>query len=510
MRFTHTYTHDNLTFVILFVFSKISRLFYIKYPNSKSISSQNIFPIDRFLSDNKIDVQYIMGGCRCTFRNCENSTQNNPSMHFFHFPFRDLPRCEKWAEYSNNLAFLQLPINQLRNKVVCETHFKEQCFMNIKRERLTKFAIPTLLRTKNGEVVDFEIDQSNPTIYDVQTTKTSKYYEPPTYKPIKLLNSKAGSKVQSASVLRDEDNSVADTLVDASFDYSEIDQEDDMNDSVEITEQAMESEAGEPTLLNGITLTKIEINRFDPECDSDAAPTYTKLKRKVPPMAKSKVQNEHLSGKDSLAKQVNYDDENIEFYDYAPKRSKNADSVSADVKVIRQKPDNSVDKTLFVEAMDKQIKELVDLKQIITQKMDKLEDLQNQSVQTLKTTPTVINAQEKPRSSIEAGPTKTKIQLFNGIKKYLNPSMVALLRMEMFGDTERLYKSDEKSLAVELLNVQTNIYEYMRSELRKYTDNLPSVSNSQILKIFETFVCLQKKKVSVYRRRRMPKVGRKR
>lgn len=410
-----------------------------------------------------------MGGCRCTFRNCENSTQNNPSMHFFHFPFRDLPRCEKWAEYSNNLAFLQLPINQLRNKVVCETHFKEPCFMNIKRERLTKFAIPTLLRTKNGEVVDFEIDQSNPTIYDVQTTKTSKYYEPPTYKPIKLLNSKAG-KVQSANVLREED-SVSDTLIDASFDYSEIDQcqEDDMNDSVEITEQVLESEAGEPTLLNGITLTKIDINptnRFDPDCDSDAAPTYTKLKRKVQPMAKSKVvQNDHVSSKDSSAKQ-DYDDENIEFYDYAPKRSKIVESLPSDITVVRQKPDSSVDKTLFVETMDKQIKEMVDLKQIITMKMDKLEDLQKQSAVSQQPTSVVTNSQEKPRSTIEAGPTKTKIQLFNGIKKYLNPSMVALLRMEMFGDTERQYKSDEKSLAVELLNVQSNIYEYMRSELR--------------------------------------------
>lgn len=389
-------------------------------------------------------------------------------MHFFHFPFRDLPRCEKWAEYSNNLAFLQLPINQLRNKVVCENHFKEQCFMNIKRERLTKFAIPTLLRTKNGEVVDFEIDKSNPTIYDVQTTKTSKYYEPPTYKPIKLLNSnnKAG-KVQSANVVIREEDTVSDTLVDTTFDFSELEQcqDDDLSESVEITEQALDSEASEPTLLNGITLTKIEINRFDPDCDSDAAPTYTKLKRKVQPMVKSKVPNDHASCKDSSVKQ-DYDDEEIEFIDYAPKRLKVAESLPTEMTIVRQKPDHSVDKSFFVEKMDRQTKEIADLKQIITTKMEKLEDLQKQSAKSLQPTSVVISAQDKPRSTIEAGPTKTKIQLFNGIKKYLNPSMVSLLRMEMFGDTERQYKSDEKSLAVELLNVQSNIYEYMRSELR--------------------------------------------
>lgn len=408
-----------------------------------------------------------MGGCRCTFRNCENSTQNSPSMHFFHFPFRDLPRCEKWAEYSNNLAFLQLPISQLRNKVVCETHFKDPCFMNIKRERLTKFAIPTLLRTKNGEIVDFEIDQTNATIYDVQSTKTSKYYEPPAYKPIKVLNSKAG-KVQSVNVISEEDN-VTDTLGDATYEYSEIEQacqEGDMTESVEFTEDAIESETSEPTLLNGITLTKIEINRIEPDFDSDGPPIYTKLKRKVLPTVKSKMQSDHIiSSKDSVVK-PDYDDDNIEFYDFASKRPKIAESLPSDITIVRQKPDSSVDKTFFLDTMDRQAKEIADLKQIITMKMEKLEDLQKQSSQQLKPTSVVINAQEKPRTTIEAGPTKTKIQLFNGIKKYLNPSMVALLRMEMFGDTERQYKVDEKSLAVELLNVQSNIYEYMRSELR--------------------------------------------
>lgn len=386
-------------------------------------------------------------------------------MHFFHFPFRDLPRCEKWAEYSNNLAFLQLPINQLRNKVVCETHFKEPCFMNVKHERLTKFAVPTLLRTKSGEIVDFEIDKSNPTIYDVQTTKTSKYYEPPAYKPVKLLNSKAG-KVQPGNVLREEET-VTNSLVDTTtFDYAEIDQcaDEEITESIEITEQTIDSE---PTLLNGITLTKVE--RFDADCDSDTAPTYTKLKRKIQPLIKGKMPTEHAINKETIS-QPNYEDDNIEYYDLAPKRSKVLETVLQDTKIVRQKPDKLVDKSLFVDAMENQKKEIADLKKVITNKMDKLEDsiIHKQTKLLLQQTSTTTSAaQDKPaRNTIEAGPTKTKIQLFNGIKKYLNPSMVALLRMEMFGDTERQYKSDEKSLAVELLNVQSNIYEYMRSELR--------------------------------------------
>lgn len=403
-----------------------------------------------------------MGGCRCTFRDCENSTQNNPSMHFFHFPFRDVPRCEKWATYSNNIAFLQLPISQLRNKVVCETHFKEPCFMNIKHERLTKFAFPTLLRTKNGEIVDLEIDQSNPTIYDVQKSKTSKHHEPPTFNStIKLLNNRAG-KVQSASSVLREEQILGDAFVEAAtFNYSDQCQDEDLNESVEIAEQTIiDAEADEPTLLNGITLTKVDINRFDPDCESDAAPTYTKLKRKLQPIGKSKIQNDRAVSKDSAVK-PDYEEPEIEFLDYAPKRSKFVEVVPSDV---RPKPDpNLVDKSVFLDTMDKQKKEFDDIKKIMSSELGKLGDLL-----TLKqSAPDPPSTNEKPsRNIIEAGPTKTKIQLFNGIKKYLNPSMVALLRMEMFGDTDRQYKSDEKSLAVELLNVQSNIYEYMRSELR--------------------------------------------
>lgn len=391
-------------------------------------------------------------------------------MHFFHFPFRDLPRCEKWAEYSNNLAFLQLPINQLRNKVVCEMHFKEPCFMNVKHERLTKFAVPTLLRTKTGEVVDFEIDQNNPTIYDVQTTKTSKYYEPPAYKPVvKLLNSKA-SKIITTNLVREEDAAAAPLVDTTTFEYADIVQcpDVDLSETVEISDEQMMD--GEPTLLNGITLTKVDINRFEPDCDNASPPTYTKLKRKIQPLVKSKKTEQPATNNDAIVHQSDFGDDNIEYYDLAPKRPKVAEP--ADVKIVRSKPDTLVDKTLFVDTMDKQKKEFSDLKQIITAKIDSLEESliakQTELLQQTQSVTAVGSHQDSKssRNTIEAGPTKTKIQLFNGIKKYLNPSMVALLRMEMFGDTERQYKSDEKSLAVELLNVQSNIYEYMRSELR--------------------------------------------
>lgn len=78
-------------------------------------------------------------------------------------------------------------------------------------------------------------------------------------------------------------------------------------------------------------------------------------------------------------------------------------------------------------------------------------------------------AQSKP---VEKLAPMSKPVLFNGIKRYLNPSMVALLRMEMFGEAEREFKPDERDIAMELMKLPLDdaqpgsVYEFMRSEWR--------------------------------------------
>lgn len=85
--------------------------------------------------------------------------------------------------------------------------------------------------------------------------------------------------------------------------------------------------------------------------------------------------------------------------------------------------------------------------------------------------PTSANAKSKP----EKLPPLSKPQLFNGIRRYLNPSMISLLRMEMFADAEREYKPDERQIAMELWQLPPaeraahgdgGVYEFMRSEWR--------------------------------------------
>lgn len=59
-----------------------------------------------------------------------------------------------------------------------------------------------------------------------------------------------------------------------------------------------------------------------------------------------------------------------------------------------------------------------------------------------------------------------KVQLFNGIKRYLSPSLTALLRLELFATTNREYKRDEKIICSELLKLGNETYDFMAEEWR--------------------------------------------
>lgn len=60
-----------------------------------------------------------------------------------------------------------------------------------------------------------------------------------------------------------------------------------------------------------------------------------------------------------------------------------------------------------------------------------------------------------------------KVQLFNGIKRYLSPAMVALLRMDLFcGSSSREYKADEKVICKEILQFGNEVYSFLSDEWR--------------------------------------------
>lgn len=82
-----------------------------------------------------------MGGCRCSYRNC--SLRTDGKTHMFHYPVFDKVRCHQWLTNAHKLEFLNLKVSQLKNRVVCQHHFKDENFMNFKKDKLTFDAVPT-------------------------------------------------------------------------------------------------------------------------------------------------------------------------------------------------------------------------------------------------------------------------------------------------------------------------------------------------------------------------------
>lgn len=59
---------------------------------------------------------------------------------------------------------------------------------------------------------------------------------------------------------------------------------------------------------------------------------------------------------------------------------------------------------------------------------------------------------------------KNKVQLFNSIRRYSRPSLVSLLRIQMFGTPDYKYRPDELQTAHELLQISEEAYNFIKEE----------------------------------------------
>lgn len=98
----------------------------------------------------------------------------------------------------------------------------------------------------------------------------------------------------------------------------------------------------------------------------------------------------------------------------------------------------------------------------LEEKYLKLETLQNQ----VATVTTTLDKTPKAPAPVNASSTLTKAQLFNSVKRYISSSMASLLRMEMFGSSEREWKPDERQVAVDLLRLGEAVYKFITDEWR--------------------------------------------
>ncbi|XP_052868658.1 uncharacterized protein LOC128274481 [Anopheles cruzii] len=399
-----------------------------------------------------------MGGCRCSFRECVNATSCRKEMHFFRYPTKDPERLRKWVQNANRIEFLDLPKDKLMNKVVCQEHFETSMFMNFLRERITKLAVPRLMPLDGGRMLNVETDEfldtdsmeewrvgevarsdaaptysakqsPNSSLKAVNSLEDESYT--PTLKKVKILNSQAVilNKIKSelpATVLRiktTKNCKVAPRQA-SSMSVEKVSEIPDPTATITI-EPVDSSSQNEADILVHTIEDETEENEQEQCVDQKPAFHLNSRREVVSPM---EVRDTETTGVPTV-------DPNLS------------------------------------ETLERNNREIADLKKLVEQLLNR------PTPQPSITSPPVVPV---PTMKMEQGPQLTKAQLFNGIKRYLNPSMVTLLRMELFaGAANRVWKTDEKSLAVDLLNIGEQVYDHFTEEFRF---RLPSKSDARVWK----------------------------
>ncbi|XP_035773840.1 uncharacterized protein LOC118456849 [Anopheles albimanus] len=403
-----------------------------------------------------------MGGCRCTFRGCENGTNSRQELHFFRYPVKDPERLSVWLQNAQRTEFAKLPPDKLTNKVVCQDHFERKMFMNCLRERLTRSAIPRLmplpgrderLNVETNEIVGSDVEEVPARKPEIITTYACKQREQrtspevtlgtekdtttptPPLKKVKLLNTdKLVLKRYEAAgtVLHNREQRPVRVITNKPLQTTAV----VLNKLV--SKRPLSNVSSEQRLINLPNSSNV---------------THCIVKEEIA------IENEQAFSP-APAEHVDDDDDENDDTAQAIVTSKVATTQASTTTAEPVPADPALAK-----ALAQNTQELANLRQVI-------EMLANRPVPE----PTTIITPQTPapRLKMDKGPQLTKAQLFNGIKRYLNPTMVTLLRMELFaGSADRQWKSDEKTLAVDLLSIGANVYDHFTQEFRF---RLPPVS----------------------------------
>ncbi|XP_058061889.1 uncharacterized protein LOC131212152 [Anopheles bellator] len=401
-----------------------------------------------------------MGGCRCTFRECVNATSWRKELHFFRYPANEPERLRKWIQNANRIDFLDLPKDKLTNKVVCQEHFEQSMFMNYLRERLTKLAIPRLMPMEDGRTLNVETDE----ISDMDSTEEWGAREVARTDSALAYSAKQSPNSSLKAVNRQEDEQYQPTMKKVKI----------LNSQALILNK-IKSEP--PATVLRIKTTKNCLNKV--ATGQSAIVSVEKVSKSPNPTATmtiKPVDSPSQSEAEILLHSIEdeaEDNEQEQCVDKKPAAHLNSRREEVSPLEVRDTETTSVpavDPNLS-ETLERNNREIADLKKLV-------EQLLNRPTPQ----PSITSPPVAPVTTIkmEKGPQLTKAQLFNGIKRYLNPSMVTLLRMELFaGAPNRVWKTDEKSLAVDLLNIGEHVYDHFTEEFRF---RLPSKSDARVWK----------------------------
>lgn len=340
---------------------------------------------------------------------------------------------------------------------MCEDHFVDACFMNYKKERLVKTAVPTLQIAQNGAIAACKLDEKAlaKLVYDFNDK--GKSINLPDVKPALLTN---------------ESNDLTDNYINTetcserSYSVSPITVP---NKKPIVLNSACQNSIKRFAVKNvqekRIIAPKTE--RIDDDIDVNRLVKRNRRNEKatdeVVTLVCTKTYTKSNAGNTYLLQdplEGSYDD---------PSSSIQSTTESIiDLPTTTENHSNAADNTVYIQMMSEQMKKIEELKKIIADNMttnNKAESNNGHASQPVAAAGAAVAAAPQP-IRVEKCPPMSKVQLFNGIRKYLNPSMVALLRMEMFGSSDREYRVDEKQFAKELFELNQNVYDYMRDEWR--------------------------------------------
>lgn len=412
---------------------------------------------------------FRMGGCRCVYRNCQSSTNTVHGLHYFHFPIRDQKRCDEWIKNSRKQSFYSMPREKLRNKVICSLHFEDKYFTNEKHDRLIHNAVPTLgcedapdeevlentdtSRKKEENITLIPTSEDNTkfilsdegfsgmsyTIYDdnVVPTSTLPQYQQTDQKIYAVLRKSANANTQIQKVIKRPKFMTSVVKIQpatknikqeaaAEKNITSYSLSTDGNDvKVELSQtqkddfdQLIESKENEvPLLNNDVTLQKKGENEFSisvlPDIQQNVVDT-------------TEIQNEVIITKN--------------------KPDKREFAVTPEKEYIRQIRSNS--------------KQIVELKRLIN-KQNRLHKFLLQKKQLCK-----FRKKEK----------FNKFKIINGLKKFLKPSLLAILKLELLANEDIVMTDEEEKFILQLYTEDPDCYNVLR---KKYKWNLPTENTDE-------------------------------
>ena len=378
-----------------------------------------------------------MGGCRCSFFKCSNNTTlaketNSIHSHFFHFPIRDLQRCRSWAIYSNNMAFLTLPMDKLKNKVICDMHFPESSFMNYTRSKLNKTtAIPTIFINENRQEVDL---LSNPTdwVIENKNAETPSHFKDSNTVKIDIDDSNIEVEMPQPKKIKTEVPKVGEMRILNKLVAPQSNKVLTVNKIISKPESIVKvAPKSLPTTATAVKVQKTPVKIETLPAFHTKSAEKPKVFKEVTPTASAQIS-------------FNDSDPAQETYEFVTVLSDEQPSFA-----------NETTSSHLQVASD-------EIKSLLSQTSQDILDIKSM----LSTSISKIQSPVKNESSNISQSQFNKVQLFNGIKRYLSPSLIALLRMELFSCPNREYKKDEKIICAELLKLGDETFDFFNDEWR--------------------------------------------